>query len=277
MHGWLADNPVEGLCVLPACWACRGYKPAVRRGFVVLPRLFVRCLAPEGLSHSEVVSISWDPHPRESVEGGLGRRGVRRAFLAQTKQSLVSLSLSALVPKPHSGVRREAAAWPGCGVACVVCFVAALSCPCAGAEVGSRLASRACGLRVPLLAASGGGLVVVIVTAFSSRRFQVFLVARACTAVIARLCLVSVGIVGLALGRPVLLVVSASVFSRFRGPVLGCQSVMAPTCAEHCFRFVPDSVGFCGSRVCATTLMMDETFFPSSSWLEDESSAWIFA
>ncbi|MQM17280.1 hypothetical protein Taro_050249 [Colocasia esculenta] len=26
-------------------------------------------------------------------------------------------------------------------------------------------------------------------------------------------------------------------------------------CAKHCFRFVPDSVGFYGSRVCATTLV----------------------
>ncbi|MQL94751.1 hypothetical protein Taro_027406 [Colocasia esculenta] len=70
---------------------------------------------------------------------------------------------------------------------------------------------------------------------------------------------------------PVFLVVPASMFSRFRGPVLGCQPVMAPACvasrpggvsgvrggsaygpstlcAEHCFRFVPDSVGFYGSR-----------------------------
>ncbi|MQL75289.1 hypothetical protein Taro_007661 [Colocasia esculenta] len=38
------------------------------------------------------------------------------------------------------------------------------------------------------------------------------------------------GVVGLALGGPVLLVVPASVFSRFRGPVLRCQLVMAPTC-----------------------------------------------
>ncbi|MQM14809.1 hypothetical protein Taro_047744 [Colocasia esculenta] len=82
-------------------------------------------------------------------------------------------------------------------------------------------------------------------------------IARACTVFIARLCLVSVGVVGLALGRPVLLVVPASVFSRFRGPVLGCQPMMAPACvasrpggvcAEHCFCFVPDSIGFCGSR-----------------------------
>ncbi|MQM23622.1 hypothetical protein Taro_056689, partial [Colocasia esculenta] len=85
-------------------------------------------------------------------------------------------------------------------------------------------------LRIPFLAASGGGLVAVAVTTFSSHSFQVFLVARACTVVIARLCLVSVGVVGLALGKPVLLVVPASVFSRFRGPVLGCQPVMAPAC-----------------------------------------------
>ena len=47
------------------------YKPTVRHGFVVLPRLFARCLALEGLSRSEVVSISWDTHPREPVEGVL--------------------------------------------------------------------------------------------------------------------------------------------------------------------------------------------------------------
>ncbi|MQM09399.1 hypothetical protein Taro_042268 [Colocasia esculenta] len=192
----LADNPVEGLCVLLACWACRGYKPAVRCGFVVLPHLFARCLAVEGLSRSEVVSVSWDLRPREPFEGVLQATSVLE-LAAHTRQSLVSLPLSALVPEPRSGVRREAAAWPGCGVACVVCSVAALSRPCAGAEAGARLASKACGLRVPLLDASGGGLVAVVVTTFSSRRFQVFLVARACTAVIARLCLVSVGVVGL--------------------------------------------------------------------------------
>ncbi|MQL79700.1 hypothetical protein Taro_012140 [Colocasia esculenta] len=185
----------------------------------------------------------------------LGRRGVRSAFLAQTRQSLVSLPLSALVPEPCSGVKREATTWPGCGVACVVCSVAALSRPCAGAEAGVRLASRACGLRVPLLVSSGSGLVVVVVTAFSSERFQVFLVARACTVVIARLCLVSVGVISLALGRLVLLVVPASVFSRFRGPVLGC--------AEHCFRFVPDSVGFCGSSVFPTALAGEGLVIPT--------------
>ncbi|MQM07066.1 hypothetical protein Taro_039901 [Colocasia esculenta] len=35
---------------------------------IVLPRMFARCLALEGLSHSEVVSIAWDPHPQEPVE-----------------------------------------------------------------------------------------------------------------------------------------------------------------------------------------------------------------
>ncbi|MQL68624.1 hypothetical protein Taro_000901, partial [Colocasia esculenta] len=38
---------------------------------IVLPRLFAQCLAVEGLSRLEVVSISWDPHPREPVEGGI--------------------------------------------------------------------------------------------------------------------------------------------------------------------------------------------------------------
>ncbi|MQM05990.1 hypothetical protein Taro_038808 [Colocasia esculenta] len=251
---------------------------------VVLPRLFARCLALKGLSRSEVVSIAWEPRPQEPVEGVLWATSVLELAVdradsgaeGKTRQSLVSLPLSAFVPEPRSGVRREVAAWPGCGVACVVCSVAALSRPCTGTEAGARLASRACGLRVPLLVASGGGLVAVVVTAFSSRHFQVFLVARACTVVIARLCLVSVGVVGLALGRPVLLVVPTSVFSRFRGPVLGCQPVMAPACvasrpggvsgvqggsacgpstlcAERCFRFVLDSVGFCGSRVCCPT------------------------
>ncbi|MQM13664.1 hypothetical protein Taro_046590, partial [Colocasia esculenta] len=109
----------------------------------------------------------------------------------------------------------------------VLCVsVTALSRPCAGAEAGARLASRACGLRVPLLAASDGGLVAVVVTAFSSRHFRVFLVSLACTAVLAWLCLAPMGVVGLALGRPVLLVVPTS----FRGPILGCQHVMAPAC-----------------------------------------------
>ncbi|MQM18383.1 hypothetical protein Taro_051372, partial [Colocasia esculenta] len=65
-------------------------------------------------------------------------------------------------------------------------------------ETGARLVSRACGLWVPLLAASGGGLVAVVVTAFSHD-----------TRASGGFC---------------------SVSSRFRSLVLGCQSVMAPAC-----------------------------------------------
>ncbi|MQL84073.1 hypothetical protein Taro_016573 [Colocasia esculenta] len=125
----------------------------------------------------------------------------------------------------RSGTPRGSECFPGADQT-----VPSLSRPYAGAEAGARLASRTYGLRVPLLVASEGGSVTVVVTAFSSRRFRVFLVALACTAVLAWLCLAPVGVVGLALGKPVLLVVPASVFSRFRGPILGSQPVMAPAC-----------------------------------------------
>ncbi|MQM11391.1 hypothetical protein Taro_044296 [Colocasia esculenta] len=52
----------------------------------------------------------------------------------------------------------------------------------------------------------------------------------------------------------------ACVASRL-GSVSGVVLLVGPRpcrglrCAEHCFRFVSDSVGFCGSRVCATTLV----------------------
>ncbi|MQM20914.1 hypothetical protein Taro_053944, partial [Colocasia esculenta] len=59
-----------------------------------------------------------------------------------------------------------------------------------------------------------------------------------------------------------------SVFSWFRSPILGCQSVVAPVyvvlawllrdlggCAKGCFRFMSNSVGFSGSRVCITTFV----------------------
>ncbi|MQM09004.1 hypothetical protein Taro_041863 [Colocasia esculenta] len=35
------------------------------------------------------------------------------------------------------------------------------------------------------------------------------------------------------------------------GPPLCCPC--SSKCPEHCFRYVPDSVGFCGSRVCGPT------------------------
>ncbi|MQM11638.1 hypothetical protein Taro_044546, partial [Colocasia esculenta] len=69
---WLAYGPLEGPCVPCACWACLGLQASSSAWFLLcLPYLFARCLALEGLSHSEVVSISWDPHPREPVEGVL--------------------------------------------------------------------------------------------------------------------------------------------------------------------------------------------------------------
>ncbi|MQL91233.1 hypothetical protein Taro_023845 [Colocasia esculenta] len=161
----------------------------------------------------------------------------------------------------------------------VLCVsVAALSRPYVGAEVGARLASRACRLWVPLLAASGGGLVAVVVTAFPSV-----------------ICCPSLHD-GYSLAVPSfrghrwsgLVQTPAfggfrSVSSRFRSPALGCQSVVAPRsgvvllvglrpygglrwpylwwdvvltwllcglgrCAEGCFHCVLDSVGFCGSH-----------------------------
>ncbi|MQL69853.1 hypothetical protein Taro_002174, partial [Colocasia esculenta] len=210
----------------------------------------------------QVVFVSWDPHPRELFEVVLRATSVLelaahvwdaegfRVLSWCRPDSPLSHYLSLRWFWSHvvvSGVRSQLRQAAVLHVLCV--SVAALSQPCAGAEAGARLVSRACGLRVPLLAASGGGLVAIVVTVFSSRRFRVFLVALACTAVLAWLCLAPVGVVGLALGRPMLLVVPASVFSQFRDPILGCQPVMAPTCAKKCFHFVPNSVGFCGSRL----------------------------
>ncbi|MQL93343.1 hypothetical protein Taro_025988 [Colocasia esculenta] len=85
---------------------------------------------------------------------------------------LVSLPRSTLVPEPRREVRRGATAWPGCGIACVVCFCGGFVSPFTGVEAGARIASRACGLRVPLLATSGGGLVAVVVTTFPHDIFE---------------------------------------------------------------------------------------------------------
>ncbi|MQL88663.1 hypothetical protein Taro_021229 [Colocasia esculenta] len=125
--------------------------------------LFAWCLALERLSRLEVVSVSWDPHPWEPVEGAMSR-------------------------------------------------------PCAGVEAGARLASRARGLRT---------------CAFGGSRFGV-----------------------LSVPWPRSLVLSCD----------GTGVCSFPTwrCAEHCFRFVPDSVGFCGSRVGATTLFL--LLWPVRDW-----------
>ncbi|MQL75374.1 hypothetical protein Taro_007745 [Colocasia esculenta] len=112
---------------------------------VVLAPPFAQCLELEGLSHSEVVSIACDPHPRELVEG------VLRA----------------------TSVLELTADWAD-----------------SGAEGKTR---------------------------------------------------------------PVLLVVSASVFSRFRGPVLECQSVVAPACVA--------------SRPCGMSMVRGgSTCGPSTLW-----------
>ncbi|MQM00769.1 hypothetical protein Taro_033510 [Colocasia esculenta] len=197
-------------------------------------------------------------------------RGVT-ALLAQTRQSLVSLPLSALVPEPRSGVRRKAAAWPGCGVVCVVRFCGSLVSPFAGVEAGARLASRACGLWVPLLAASGGGLVAVVATTFPHDVSKCSSVALAGTIVIVWPCLVFCGLLWSGRRQTHASGGSRLVSSRYRSSILGCQFVVALACmasrpcgvpgvrggsacgpstlyAEHSFRLVPDSVGFCGSR-----------------------------
>ena len=51
-----------------------------------LPRLFARCLALEGLSRLEVVTVTWDPRPREPVEGVLRATSVLE--LAATRRTL---------------------------------------------------------------------------------------------------------------------------------------------------------------------------------------------
>ncbi|MQL71109.1 hypothetical protein Taro_003401 [Colocasia esculenta] len=142
--------------------------------------LLARCLALEGLSRSErLLPLPGTPilgsllreysrlrvcSSRQPTERTLELRGKRcLEFLAQTRQSFVSLPRSTLVPELRREVRCEAAAWPGYGVAYVVCFCGGSISPFTGVEAEARLASRVCGLRVPLLANSSGGLVAVVV------------------------------------------------------------------------------------------------------------------
>ncbi|MQM10026.1 hypothetical protein Taro_042918 [Colocasia esculenta] len=133
-------------------------------------------------------------------------------FSARPRQSFFSLPHSALVLEPRREVRRRAAVWPGCG---------------GRLEARARLASRGSGWCVLLLAASGGGLVAVVVTAS---------LVWPCW--------------------PVLLVVSASVSSQFRSPVLGCQSVVAPACLASRPRAVSRVQG--GSTCGPSTLWRSE-------------------
>ncbi|MQL96807.1 hypothetical protein Taro_029496, partial [Colocasia esculenta] len=164
----LADDPLRVCACLSLAGLVVCYEPAVRRSFCggcPASSLFAQCSALEGLSHLEVVSVSWDPHPREPVEGVLQTTSVLELaahFLTQTRQSL-SHCLSLRWFRSHVvvlGVR------PQLGQAAVLRVLGGSVSPFAGAEVGARLARRGLGRRVPLLAASGGGLVVVVVTAF---------------------------------------------------------------------------------------------------------------
>ncbi|MQL93774.1 hypothetical protein Taro_026426 [Colocasia esculenta] len=101
------------------------------------------------------------------LRSGLLTLNATGRYVAFRPDSPLSHCLSLCWFRSHvvvSGVR------PQLGQAAVlrelVCFCGSSVSPFVGAEAGARLASRACGLRVPLSAASGGGLVVVVVTAF---------------------------------------------------------------------------------------------------------------
>ncbi|MQL90992.1 hypothetical protein Taro_023600 [Colocasia esculenta] len=207
MRVCLADDPFEGPCIPLARWACRVLQASSLAWFC--------CAAPPVLCLP-------------------GCRGVQSAFLAQARQSLVSLPLSALVPEPRSGVRREAATWPSYGVACVMCFCGSSVSPFVGAEAGARLARRGRRRCVPLLAASGGGLVAVVVTV---------LLCPSCTTVVAWPWLAPVGVVGLALGRPVLLVVPA------RFPLSTVAPFLGVSLQWHRHVWLPDLVACPRSRV----------------------------
>ncbi|MQM08395.1 hypothetical protein Taro_041252 [Colocasia esculenta] len=153
--------------------------------------------------------------------------------------------------------------------------MAALSRSSGEAEVGARLASRGRGRHVPLLAARGSDLVAVVVTTFPSVIRCPCLHSGCSLAVSSFRGHYWSGLVWTrAFG------VSALVIYRFRSLVLGCQSMVAPACvvsrprsvsgvrgdsacgpstlwrcAEGCFHLVPNSVGFCESRVYVTTLV----------------------
>ncbi|MQL79515.1 hypothetical protein Taro_011960 [Colocasia esculenta] len=216
---WLADGHLEGSCVPRSCWACHGLQASGSAWFLLwLPRLFARCLALEGLSRSEVVSVAWDPRPRETVEGVIWATSVlelaadladSRAEGKTRKLRLLRCFLPDVAQISHVVVLGVG---PQLGQAAVLraflwCSVAALSRSSVEAEARARLASRGHGQRVPLLAASGGGLVVVVVTAF---------------------------------------------LHDFRSPVLGCQFVVALACVASRPRGVS---GVRGGPICGPSTL----------------------
>ncbi|MQM07967.1 hypothetical protein Taro_040816 [Colocasia esculenta] len=210
--GWF---PSSDWGVVVPVGSCGVVGRRLRRGFVVLPRQFARCLALEGLFCSEVVFVAWDPRSRKPVEGVLWAMSV--------------LELAA--DRADSGAEGKMSHVVVLGV---------------GLQLGQAMVLRVlCVLDGSVSPFRGGG---------------------ACTTVLAWLCLAPMGVVGLALGRPVLLVVSPSVFSWFRGPVLGCQSIVALACVPRvAFAVCPTplvSVGVvCVSR---PLLVVVVSYFPAT-------------
>ncbi|MQL92275.1 hypothetical protein Taro_024897 [Colocasia esculenta] len=92
-----------------AYWACRGLQASGSAWVLLcLPFLFAWCLALEGLSRSEVVSISWDPHPRKPLREHSGLLAEVRLGIGQ---SLLLLTASLCVGMSQAGKQRE---WPAC-------------------------------------------------------------------------------------------------------------------------------------------------------------------
>ncbi|MQM16201.1 hypothetical protein Taro_049155 [Colocasia esculenta] len=200
---WLADGPLEGSCMTLACWACRGLRANGLTWFLLcLPHQFTWGLALEGLSHLEVVSVAWDPHPQEPFEGVLWATSVLELaanladFRAERKMRCAEGCFLFVPDSVGFCGSRVFSSWRGpdspsshclslrwfrrhvvvLGVGpqlrqpavlrAFVCFYGGSVSLFRGGEAGARLASRGRGWRVPLLAASGGGLVAVVVTTF---------------------------------------------------------------------------------------------------------------
>ncbi|MQL93110.1 hypothetical protein Taro_025747 [Colocasia esculenta] len=139
-----------------ACWACRGLQASSLAWFLLcLPRLFSRCLAHDGLSPSEVVSIAWDPHPRKPVEGVFRATSMLElaAELADSRDTKVVEVFSSRRGPDSPLSHYLSLCWFRSHVVVL-------------GEARARLASRGRAWRVPLLDASIDGLVAVVVMMF---------------------------------------------------------------------------------------------------------------
>ncbi|MQM20796.1 hypothetical protein Taro_053824 [Colocasia esculenta] len=173
------------------CWCCdRSAHRDTRRGicpvgrdlvamrFPITIRIVVTtpcpCLALEGLSHSEVVFVSWDPHPRERVEGV--------PWATSVLELAAELADSRAEWKMRFGQRRR-----------VVCR-ALLSGSCVGRSGVGRQLGQAAVVRAFLW-----WLYLALLERLEARARLASRGLVSCTAVIAWPCLFYVGIVGLAL------------------------------------------------------------------------------